>query len=87
MIRERETQTPQHRTRIVGVVPAEVPEDGGRWALMCEHLIDGEWLNAGIIQDSNKKRLAEWIHVKRGNGYTEWCPECQEAHRIETGAC
>jgi len=79
------TVTPQFTTRIVGVVAAECVSDGGKWALMCEHLVDGEWLNAGIIQDTNKKRLSSWANVKRGAGYTEWCPECQDAHRAETG--
>lgn len=67
-------------TRIVGVVEAECPSDGGKWAIMCEHLEDGRWLNGGIIQDTNKRRLAEWKNVKRGGGFTEWCPACQEEH-------
>ena len=54
--------------------------DGGKWALYCEHFENGEWLNAGVIQDTNRKRLAQWANVKRGDGFTEWCPECQEAH-------
>ena len=59
---------------------AGCPEDGGKWALMCEHLVEGEWVNAGIIQDTNKRNLATWVHAKRGAGYTDWCPECQEAN-------
>lgn len=70
----------QIQTRIVGPVPAECPEDGGRWALLCEHLIDGEWQNAGIIQDTNKKRLAGWKTEKWDDGLTGWCPDCQLAH-------
>jgi hypothetical protein len=77
----RETVTAAgYRTRIIGVVEAEVPSDGGKWALYCEHLENGEWLNGGIIQDTNKARLAGWIHVKRGNGFTEWCDACIVAH-------
>lgn len=76
----RVTQTPSFTTRIVGVVEADCPEDGGKWALMCEHLVDGEWSNAGIIQGTNKRDLATWVHSKRGHGYTDWCPECQEAN-------
>jgi len=66
--------------RIVGVVEAEFPEDGGKWMLLCEHLKDGEWENAGIIQDTNKRRLAGWKSAKWDDGLTEWCPECQEIH-------
>lgn len=68
------------QTRIVGPVPAECPGDGGRWALVCEHLIDGEWLAEGIIQDTNKKRLAGWKTSKWDDGLTHWCPECQNVH-------
>jgi hypothetical protein len=77
---KRITETPSFTTRIVGVVPADCPDDGGKWALMCEHFVDGEWINAGIIQDNNKSNLATWVHAKRGAGYTSWCPECQEAN-------
>ncbi len=78
------TVTPRFVTRISGVVPADCPSDGGKWALYCDHMDEatGEWFNAGLIQDTNKKRLAAWASVKRGAGYTEWCPECQEAQRL-----
>jgi hypothetical protein len=72
----RITETATYKTQIIGVVEAESPCDGGKWALLCEHFIDGEWVNGGIIQDTNKRRLAEWTHAKRGAGYTEWCDEC-----------
>jgi hypothetical protein len=75
----RITKTPKFTTRIIGVVEADIPEDGGKWALMCEHLEDGEWVNAGIIQGNNKRDLSTWIHAKRGEGFTTWCPACQEA--------
>ena len=57
--------------RVVGPELADCPEDGGKWALHCEHLVDGEWVSMSIIQDTNKRRLAEW---KRSNA--EWCCEC-----------
>jgi hypothetical protein len=81
-IMNRITETPSFITRIVGVVEADCPDDGGKWALMCEHFVDGEWMNAGIIQDTNKRNLATWVHAKRGAGYTTWCPECQDAHAV-----
>jgi hypothetical protein len=77
------TQTTTFLTRIVGVVEADCPDDGGKWALMCEHFEDGEWINAGIIQDSNKRQLAGWKNVKRDGGYTDWCPSCQEASWVK----
>ena len=77
---KRITETPSFTTRIVGVVEADCADDGGKWALMCEHLVDGEWINAGIIQGNNKRDLATWILAKRGEGYTTWCPACQEAN-------
>ena len=76
----RETQTATYKTRIVGVVESESPDDG-KWAIYCEHFIDGEWTGAGVIQDSNKKRLAGFIYEqKRGEGYTDWCDACQYYH-------
>ena len=79
------TVTPKFTTRVSDVMLAEIPRDGGKWVLYCDHKDEatGEWLNAGMIQDTNRKRLAEWASVKRGEGYTEWCPECQEAHAEE----
>lgn len=85
-MKNRITQTPKFQTRIVGVIAADVPSDGGKWMLVCEHLEDGEWLGCGVIQDDNKKRLAAWTFVKRGEGFTEWCPECQDAHAEMVGA-
>lgn len=69
-----------YKTRIVGVVESDVPTDGGKWALICEHYADGEWLGCGVVQDTNKRRLADWIGAKREGGFTEWCPECQLEH-------
>jgi hypothetical protein len=78
----RITETASFTTRIVGVVEADCPEDGGKWALICEHFENGEWLSEGIIQDTNKRRLAEHASEKRGAGYTDWCPSCQDAHAV-----
>lgn len=74
------TQTPDFQTRVTGPIETELVWDGGKWALYCDHLVDGEWLNAGMIQDTNKRRLASWARAKRGAGFTSWCPECQDAH-------
>jgi hypothetical protein len=63
---------------IHGPVLADDPNDGGKWVLYCYHLTNGEWLNGGLIQDTNRARLATWRHETRGDGYTEWCPLCQE---------
>lgn len=79
----RITETPSYKTQIIGVVEADCPDDGGKWALYCEHFVDGEWVNGGLIQDSNKQRLASWVTAKRGAGYTEWCDECVENHYKE----
>ena len=80
-MKSRETQTATYKTRIVGVVESECPDDGGKWAIYCEHFIDGEWISAGVIQDSNKQRLAGHIYEqKRGEGYTDWCDACQYYH-------
>ena len=77
----RVTETPTYKTRIIGVVESECPDDGGKWAIYCEHFIDGEWISAGVIQDSNKQRLAGHIYEqKRGEGYTDWCDACQYYH-------
>lgn len=47
---------------------ADVPEDGGKWALFCVHE-DG----VGVVQDTNKRRLSGWLRHSE-----EWCPFCQE---------
>jgi Zn-finger protein len=82
MSREHETQTPLYRTRVSDVQPAVVPSDGGRYVIYCDHFDarTGEWCNAGLLQDNDKRRLAQWIPAKRGAGFTEWCEECQVAH-------
>ena len=47
---------------------AGCPEDGGKWALMCEH--DN---GVGILQDTNCKRISAW-----GSHSVDWCPLCQD---------
>lgn len=52
---------------------AETPEDGGKWAIYCEHTnAAGEISYTAILQDSNKKRLAQWRNYS-----TEWCAGCR----------
>ena len=59
---------------VIGPEIADVPQDGGKWALYCEHLNDaGEVIGVGLLQDTNKRRLSEWRTHSR-----EWCPYCQE---------
>jgi hypothetical protein len=47
---------------------AECPEDGGRWALYCEHEN-----GVGILQDTNRNRISAW-----GSHSIAWCPLCQD---------
>jgi hypothetical protein len=62
------------RATVIGPEIADVPQDGGKWALYCEHLNDaGEVVGVGLLQDTNKRRLSEWRTHSR-----EWCPYCQE---------
>lgn len=53
---------------------AECPQDGGKWVIYCDH---GD-SDIALLQDTNKRRLAEWR--------TEtivWCCYCQEEAEIE----
>jgi hypothetical protein len=59
---------------ISGVVPADCPEDGGKWAIYCEHIdADGEVIGTGVVQDTNKRRLSTWEKHT-----LDWCCYCQE---------
>jgi len=81
--KSRETQTATYKTRIIGVVESESPDDG-KWVIYCEHFVDGEWSSFGLITDSNKQRLARFIYEqKRGEGYTDWCDACQYHHSLQ----
>jgi hypothetical protein len=82
--RAHETQTPLFITRVSDVQLAECPDDGGKWVIYCDHFDaqKREWYNAGMIQDSHKRRLASWCRAKRGAGFTTWCPECQVANDL-----
>ena len=60
--------------KVSPVEVAECPQDGGRWVIYCDHGGD----NIALLQDTNKRRLAEWR--------TEtivWCCYCQEEAEIE----
>lgn len=73
-------RTPTGMIRIIGPELAADPSDGGKWALYCEHLENDEWLNGGLIQDDNRRRLASHCKETRDYNYTEWCPLCQDQH-------
>lgn len=61
-------------SKVYGPELAEVPTDGGKWALVCEHLSpEGDIVGVGLLQDTNKQRLTQWR-----NHSDEWCPYCQE---------
>ena len=47
---------------------ADCPEDGGKWALYCEHEN-----GVGILQDTNRNRISAW-----GSYSAAWCPLCQD---------
>ena len=51
---------------------ADCPDDGGKWAIYCEHEN-----GCGILQDTNKRRLSGWL-----NHTTEWCPICRNNQDI-----
>jgi hypothetical protein len=55
------------------VTTADCPEDGGKWALYCEHFVDGEIVGTSVLQDTNRRRLAVWH-----NDSAAWCCFCQE---------
>jgi hypothetical protein len=55
------------------VVLADCPEDGGKWAIYCEHFAEGEIVGTSVVQDTNKQRLGEW--QKHSD---QWCCYCQE---------
>lgn len=60
--------------KVTAVELADCPEDGGKWAIYCEHYdAEGNLIESAILQDTNKKRLNGWR--------TEtivWCAVCQE---------
>lgn len=58
--------------QVTPVMPAYSPEDGGKWALYCEHTTaDGDCFT-GVVQDTNKRRLASWRRHS-----IDWCCYCQ----------
>jgi hypothetical protein len=56
-----------------GVVEADVPADGGKWAIYCEHFNADGVIGTSVLQDTNKRRLAAWK-----NHSDQWCCYCQE---------
>jgi hypothetical protein len=53
---------------------AGCPADGGKWVIYCDHFdADNNPIGTGLLQDTNKRRLAQWI-----NHSDQWCPLCQE---------
>ncbi len=78
--REGEEMKRNQNIRVSQVELAECPEDGGKWAIYCEHYDadSGDWLTMGILQDTNKARLAKSRLVTFSDGLTEFCPECYE---------
>ncbi len=57
---------------VTPVVKADSPQDGGKWAIYCEHMnANGEIFYTAVLQDTNKSRLAQWR-----NHSSEWCYEC-----------
>lgn len=61
-------------TKVIGPELADVPQDGGKWAIYHEHYdADGEITYTAVCQDTNKRRLAAW---KRSP--VDWCDLCQE---------
>lgn len=62
-----------HLRSVSGVVPAYSPDDGGKWAIYCEHRDEtGEIIGSGVVQDTNKRRLAGWVKFPM-----DWCCYCQ----------
>jgi hypothetical protein len=59
---------------VYGPVLADCPMDGGKWAIYCEHRDEkGDVVALAILQDTNKRRLAEWK-----SDSAVWCNTCQE---------
>lgn len=58
-----------HNTQVFGPELADSPDDGGKWAIYCEHS-NGV---TGMLQDTNKRRLASWKREP-----LMWCCYCQE---------
>lgn len=69
--------------KVSQVLEADVPEDGGKWMLLCEHEVNGITSIGGVLQDSNKRRLAAWRTSRWADGLTTWCPTCQELHEYD----
>lgn len=61
-------------TKVSKVELADCPGDGGKWVIYCDHLdANGEVVDSGMLQDTNKARLAAWRKEP-----IVWCCYCQE---------
>jgi hypothetical protein len=66
------TMTTTHITSNIQL--ADCPDDGGKWAIYCEHYnTDGEIIGTGVVQDTNKRRLSTWQKHS-----IDWCCYCQD---------
>lgn len=64
-------------TKVSKVELADCPDDGGKWAIYCEHTDHtGEPVFCGLLQDTNKARLSAWRKHP-----TEWCELCAHIER------
>lgn len=58
--------------KVTQVMPADSPDDGGKWAMYCEHTTADGDVFTGVLQDTNKRRLSSWR-----NHSIDWCCYCQ----------
>ena len=55
---------------------ADCPDDGGKWIIYCDHHDEnGNLIDSGILQDTNRRRLNLWR-----TDTLMWCCYCQEEH-------
>ena len=68
------------RTEVTGVELADCLEDGGKWVIYCTHFTSDGNAASSLLQDSNKRRLAEW---KKHT--IDWCCYCQAERDMKEG--
>lgn len=59
------------------VMLADVPEDGGKWVIFCDHYNNDKLIASGLLQDTNKARLNKWRTQP-----IDWCCYCQTIRDI-----